>query len=1163
MAKETYVDKLKMQIGKASAKVKADNYFPLIGDTVTMNAETEWGQTSEWQLNTGNGTTTEDGNLTKQKDSHQVTVANDGELQQKFTVENYLTEAEVFKTLYAMQPQDLPYFDIETTEVAHVGDTFILKTVPENGYALACTGVCRIYKENETEKPTKTLTLSPGTGASVLETTVSFSEASERGIYDVEVDVTDTASGVKLSKRINKLITVVPKLCPKPVDTSTGYEVASTYKAQTSYSEGKSLDFEIKLWRNVDGSGLNYAELVLPRGDEENSRWDIEADISALPAGTTLCLKKDPDEPEPYPFRFFPSGNSDHNITNENGTKNFTYASPLVVTHDCEDIFEWTWRSYGAVNVGWNAHNVILDGYGYHNTGIHFTVFDTRQAHDSCFFLCNGTSDWEMFGCNIDGAGFAGILAKSDPNPNNPWYWRDNGYEFKNLRIHHCTIQNTGGEGVYLGYYNSAKLTGNNSAGSSVEYYAHLMRDTRLYRCQFYRTGLDSVQINNGVGVEVCHCDVQEPAINRTAQQEYGFSCTFDGKVYNCNIIGCNGTAMLIGPLMDGIKIFNNVIEAARFKGVFQYSLWTSSKDEHADPDGDGEVDLTYEIFNNIIKGYSIGSFNCDYGSTPGFKMCDNVIITETGETNIPALFTGAGNKFVKAWLEYDSIDAQLKVADSANSDYQIAHNSPLATSGEAGMSPFDMRGYKNWYKTICHCGPFMGKYKDGSIVDENITMIPSEVYLSKEGSPMTVEVTSSSPWTIETDTVQWDSGEGAIYLERDGQTNGTITITSDPNTLDTKRTKVIRLTTTGSGNNATADLTIIQMAAEPDYITIDQTDGNNITVNGDVNGDEIQWIRQNSHRYLGKNTAEGVMKICRLNDLNGNEFYDGTTASLKGTDGDAFMKFPRFYYHAQEMSDNVWKIGFLKYKLDEAWKEWDGNDLIGVYRAYYDGAKIRSISGTDVTGNLPFETFESYVNARGKGYSMLKWKHHCMLGVLYFSMYGNVDSLSTLGSAPSWNVKNGNSDTLGMTDTKKEDGSNCVNFWGLENFFACAIEFMGNVSVRERVKMTVTEDDGSKRELVPATTYNGKIRKLSFGEYLDLVPIETGGSGNGYFSEFLQNSNSGEVAMHSNFNAGIYWLDLTRKRTDVLNKTATRLAFRGEIEEIEDVETFKSLEEI
>ena len=30
--------------------------------------------------------------------------------------------------------------------------------------------------------------------------------------------------------------------------------------------------------------------------------------------------------------------------------------------------------------------------------------------------------------------------------------------------------------------------------------------------------------------------------------------------------------------------------------------------------------------------------------------------------------------------------------------------------------------------------------------------------------------------------------------------------------------------------------------------------------VTGDVNGDVIKWIRNNSHRYLAKNTAEGKM---------------------------------------------------------------------------------------------------------------------------------------------------------------------------------------------------------------------------------------------------------------------------------------------------------------
>ncbi|MCS2341153.1 hypothetical protein NXV89_15680 [Bacteroides uniformis] len=37
---------------------------------------------------------------------------------------------------------------------------------------------------------------------------------SDRGIYDVEVDVTDVLTGVTFTKRINKLITVTPALAP-------------------------------------------------------------------------------------------------------------------------------------------------------------------------------------------------------------------------------------------------------------------------------------------------------------------------------------------------------------------------------------------------------------------------------------------------------------------------------------------------------------------------------------------------------------------------------------------------------------------------------------------------------------------------------------------------------------------------------------------------------------------------------------------------------------------------------------------------------------------------------------------------------------------------------------------------------------------------------------
>lgn len=62
-------------------------------------------------------------------------------------------------------------------------------------------------------------------------------------------------------------------------------------------------------------------------------------------------------------------------------------------------------------------------------------------------------------------------------------------------------------------------------------------------------------------------------------------------------------------------------------------------------------------------------------------------------------------------------------MADSANYNYQPAYNSPAVTAGKNGKSPFDMRGYKNWYIGNFHAGPFMGKYKDASVIDAELAL--------------------------------------------------------------------------------------------------------------------------------------------------------------------------------------------------------------------------------------------------------------------------------------------------------------------------------------------------------------------------------------------------------------------------------------------------------
>lgn len=712
---EIYNDILKVQIGRVKASVKADNYFPVAGkDTIQIDAETRWGQTSEWQTQDGSGSTvTTAGNLVKQKDNKSIAISDGGELVQKFIARNNRTETIVSKRIYAMLPQVLPYFTVSASEVVRVGELFVVTVSPEHGYSGGGEMVVKVYRENEDSSPIKTLT--EITGRPMSDGTVafasSFDNASDRGIYDVEVDITDRETGVTFSKRIDKLITVVPALCPKPADTTRGYETI-TVQAEKQY--------EIHLWRDIEGSGLNYAEWTAPHGSVETAGYDL-IDISMLPTGTTLCIRRDKNEV--YPMRMRIKGNVPSGVSSENGTPNFMYEHPLVITHDEEGVFDWPWMSFGAVTFGDNMRNVVLDGYGYNRTGIRFHPSSDDAAINTCIFVSGGAGDIEMFGIDIDGTGFAGIMAKTDPAPDTPWFWRGN-WVLDNLRIHHCTIQNTAGEGVYLGYYGSGKLKGTNGQGQEVEYYAHLLDHLRLYRVDFLNTGLDSFQVNNAVNVDICHVNTTGSGASKQGGQNYASSSVFDGRMYNCRLLRCNGPIAFCGPLLDEVHIYNNVMEAGRYSGAFVSTLWKSSDDEHIDLDGDGVVDeIGMYIYNNVVKAYSLGSFNTDY-SLMKYFMDDNIIITEVGTDKVPNMFTGGkGNVFLKASTNYEYIDELLKVGDSANNNYQPNYNSPLIKSGMAGRTKYDIRGYRNWYKTINRTGPFLGIYKDTTVEDVTVQL--------------------------------------------------------------------------------------------------------------------------------------------------------------------------------------------------------------------------------------------------------------------------------------------------------------------------------------------------------------------------------------------------------------------------------------------------------
>ena len=306
-------------------------------------------------------------------------------------------------------------------------------------------------------------------------------------------------------------------------------------------------------------------------------------------------------------------------------------------------------------------------------------------------------------------------------------------------------------------------------------------------------------------------------------------------------------------------------------------------------------------------------------------------------------------------------------------------------------------------------------------------------------------------------------------------------------------------------------------------YITINQ----NLTdpaqmISGDIGGDQIQWIRDNSHRVLGKKTADGVMTVCELSDTNSNNYFDGTPANLDGSEGDVFMRLPEFYYSAEETETDIWKIGFSSGNFAGS-KKWDSNVLIGAYEAYYDNTKLQSISGVESSGNISQEEFVQYSRSRGTGYMIVDWTMHCMMAFLFFAYYGNTNSQRICGAGTdSYKKQTGGTNSLGMIDTEggvistqeliggkegdwdtsKNGNQGSINFWGLENWWGNKYELIEGIEWTTEgegvgnLVGNVTNLDGSTRKVTcpdPATfdMSSGCLypTKFTIGEYLDLIP--------------------------------------------------------------------------
>lgn len=294
-----------------------------------------------------------------------------------------------------------------------------------------------------------------------------------------------------------------------------------------------------------------------------------------------------------------------------------------------------------------------------------------------------------------------------------------------------------------------------------------------------------------------------------------------------------------------------------------------------------------------------------------------------------------------------------------------------------------------------------------------------------------------------------------------------------------------------------------------------------------------IAYIRQNSHRYIGKfySEVEG-MKIKQLWDNDSRYYYDpsdtegrGALAPINGTpDGDGiiadvFLRLPEFYYktvnetnsHGEETG--IVAISFATGQLDEGYIRWDPNTLIGVYEGTVinDGTydKLYSISGATPKTNYSQSAFKAAARRRSdqtavvqsNHFSIVNYQAHVVMALLYYCYWGgnSINCQSLIGYGTSTHPKTtGQTDQLGMTETAAVGSGNTgsINFWGLENWWGDLAEWVDDLSTAEvNGTVNILNYDGSVNRQVSVPIGQGCILKFVFGQYADMFPATMKGS--------------------------------------------------------------------
>lgn len=370
----------------------------------------------------------------------------------------------------------------------------------------------------------------------------------------------------------------------------------------------------------------------------------------------------------------------------------------------------------------------------------------------------------------------------------------------------------------------------------------------------------------------------------------------------------------------------------------------------------------------------------------------------------------------------------------------------------------------------------------------------------------------------------------------------------------------------------------------ERDVVTLDQTISDSAQMlSGDIQGDVIKEIRLHSHLYLGtpatqSGDTEGTELLCQLSDEDSRLYYDGTPAALDGSEGDQWLKLPVFWWKVVGVGEAAADGAHDQYRFmfafagepDPSWNKWQGDrNLVGAKEMKVIDGKGRSVSDGQSTGNFTQAQGNAYAEARNLGCQEVTWEWQWIMCVLFYAWYGNTDSQVVCGvGSNSYDRTLGVTDQLGMTDTTPAQATSLTSarFWGLEAWWNCKVEWLGNV-VMEKYVLSITDQNTKQMRQVSGFIqcsgsggWNSRMRIDANG---DFVPLAKAGTQTTFYCDWVNSDSGSRVLNRSSVNAyasgGVACVDASHAPSNANAYLGSRLAFNGVITEAESVAAYKA----